>query len=807
MSAGKHQRGQVLVIVALMMVAMVGALGLAIDGGRLYVDRRVLQNAVDATALGAADTYSSSLRGTAAPACPAGSSSAAAVTAAYSVGLAEFAAEVHRSTGDFTASGADPAITYTSSAAVGDVYTLVLSRSVPSGSVDPAACAFKASASHPLSMAFIQVLNGVGTTSVQTTAQAISAQNLIVPGALLFLLDPSSVTAPGQADCGSGTPNDTLAPAGTGSLTIDGSMMTDGNLQMWTSNAYQMTLNPGPGSTLGGQIFDHCDGVLSGKPTTNITWNGSPSGPRFHGHVNHIADPFGPAPGIDWAKSSKWFGGDNKPPYTSTSPTCCDPTTAVELDPGIYTSDPGFNKGCWFLEPGIYTWNQGLRTDSGTGLVSNELGPPAGETPPAGGNGQPFSWNGGNLGFTGTGPGDSGCIGQIKAYGVACASNCVSGSVGTVYYFRVAAVRAEKAPPSGATACSSQPAVNSVAACWRQSYLSNATLTSGCIAVPWLPSTNIQIGLSNVPGMGNKTFAQTGDAHTQLLDSRYDIFASKVGCDDSNSWGYVTSASFGTNTGTQTPSNLSSCPSLPATEFTANADKFLTSPAVKPCGLGYIGTAAIDGTALPSTWSPAAASSCTIGPAPTPGVGVGKANGCNPWYTNSSLCSQEATCDAANEDYCLAASGSGYCNFLTPNANGGDVTPGGVLFYTPISAGPPPNGVNCIKMTNSGTQTFAYGTALLYDIVFYAPNNCPITLEGGRGGAYVGWGYMPGSTDLLTLLGNGTPIQGGIDLWAMVIGGGANITLTGDIPSFPIVFPLSTRLIRCTNTTPGCPNP
>ena len=47
------QRGQVMVIIALMMVAMVGALGLAIDGGRLYVDRRVLQNAADAAALAA----------------------------------------------------------------------------------------------------------------------------------------------------------------------------------------------------------------------------------------------------------------------------------------------------------------------------------------------------------------------------------------------------------------------------------------------------------------------------------------------------------------------------------------------------------------------------------------------------------------------------------------------------------------------------------------------------------------------------------------------------------------------------------
>lgn len=819
------QSGQVLAIVALMMTVMVGALGLALDGGRIYVDRRVIQTASDVAALGAADAYGSAFRGTAAPACPA-SSSSAAVAGAASAAVTEFAYQVHRPTSSFSASGADPSITYTDTAGG---YSFTLTRSVPLDSVDPAACAFKVSAHHTLQMFFIQVLNQISTQDVTTTAQAISAQNLVVPGAALFLLDPSNVTAPGQKFCGSGSPNDTLAPGGTGSLTIDGSMVTDGNMQMWTSNSYSMTMNSGGG------IFDHCDGSLTGKPTTNITWNPTPPGTtKFHGHTNYINDPFG-VNGIDWCgtdsncastgnagTSTTWLPNMDKAPYTTTSPTCCNPATHSELEPGQYTSDPGFanvggSAGCWFVEPGIYTWQQGLRTTNGTGIVSNELTPPGAETAPSTGNGQVFNWEGGGNG-SGTSPGSAGCEGSVVGQPTVCVSSC-AGRAATTYSFRVASVRAEAAPPGGSTACSQQPQLpgaggTSVATCWQQSYLSTSCVTlTNTVA----PLTTFQIGISNVPGMGNATQLQSGDAHDRLLDSRYDIFASTGGCNDTATWGYVTSAFFnctaggtviepnatvapancsGMNTGTQTPV----CDTASTILFTSPANHYESDAAKKPCGLGYVVSTTINSTDLPATFAPSG-TACTIGTAPAPG------SGCAPWYTASTLCSGQTSCDAANEDYCLSHTGSGYCQILFPNSGGGDVTPGGALWITPPSAGPPPNGTQCFMMTNGGTQYFVYGTAELYDIAYFAVNNCPDTMEGGNGGAFVGWGYLPGSTDLLTLGGNGSPFEGGIDLWALVINGGANIVLTGDVPAFPITFPLSSRLLTCTNTTPGCPPP
>src|SRR5205814_8508323 len=51
------QSGQAIVLIALMMIVLIGMLGLAIDGGRAYIDRRELQDAVDAAVLAAGDNY------------------------------------------------------------------------------------------------------------------------------------------------------------------------------------------------------------------------------------------------------------------------------------------------------------------------------------------------------------------------------------------------------------------------------------------------------------------------------------------------------------------------------------------------------------------------------------------------------------------------------------------------------------------------------------------------------------------------------------------------------------------------------
>src|SRR5580765_5178338 len=50
----RNENGQVIAIVAILLVAFIGMLGLVIDVGRIYVAQRHLQIAVDAAALAAA---------------------------------------------------------------------------------------------------------------------------------------------------------------------------------------------------------------------------------------------------------------------------------------------------------------------------------------------------------------------------------------------------------------------------------------------------------------------------------------------------------------------------------------------------------------------------------------------------------------------------------------------------------------------------------------------------------------------------------------------------------------------------------
>ncbi|OLC24685.1 MAG: hypothetical protein AUH40_08470 [Chloroflexi bacterium 13_1_40CM_65_17] len=53
----RYQRGQAIVLIAIMLAVVVGMGALAIDGSRAYALRRDLQAAVDAAALAAGDNF------------------------------------------------------------------------------------------------------------------------------------------------------------------------------------------------------------------------------------------------------------------------------------------------------------------------------------------------------------------------------------------------------------------------------------------------------------------------------------------------------------------------------------------------------------------------------------------------------------------------------------------------------------------------------------------------------------------------------------------------------------------------------
>ena len=66
-SSRSDERGQILVLFTLALVAMIAMVGLVIDGGAAYAQRRTQQNAADLAALAAADAlYNGQTQGQAA---------------------------------------------------------------------------------------------------------------------------------------------------------------------------------------------------------------------------------------------------------------------------------------------------------------------------------------------------------------------------------------------------------------------------------------------------------------------------------------------------------------------------------------------------------------------------------------------------------------------------------------------------------------------------------------------------------------------------------------------------------------------
>lgn len=142
----RAERGQAIVLIAAAMLAMVGIVAMAIDGGRIYFDRRQLQAAADAAALAAADTYQTSPTPDFSTALPVG-----AELFAENVGLDHIDGSISGTVGSFS----------------GGAYQLRIAFVTPAHGSP----VFEATASHGLGMTMMQVL-GFGTVDVGAEAWA-----------------------------------------------------------------------------------------------------------------------------------------------------------------------------------------------------------------------------------------------------------------------------------------------------------------------------------------------------------------------------------------------------------------------------------------------------------------------------------------------------------------------------------------------------------------------------------------------------------------------------------------------------------
>src|SRR5690349_11924639 len=253
---GVAQRGQAIALVALIIVVLFGFLGLAIDGGRGYLDRRQMQASVDAAALAAAYNYMNS------------SDYSQAEQAATQV-----FADDERLYGNQVCSGYG---TMTASCSFdGDATNQALTITVATHSI--AGTSFTASAVHHIPVSVMQVVGWGSAVRVGASATAI-ARRPGTNGAAIQTLSPGNCSGGGQS----------LVFTGTSTTSVTGDVWSNGNINE----------NGGANGTINGNAIGICPNMPpSALPNFTVT------GTQANGF--NIPDPGYPQPGLI-ATSQTW---------------------------------------------------------------------------------------------------------------------------------------------------------------------------------------------------------------------------------------------------------------------------------------------------------------------------------------------------------------------------------------------------------------------------------------------------------------------------------------------------------------------
>ena len=319
------QRGQAIVLIALMLTVLVGMVALAVDGGRAYAVRRDLQAATDAAALAAGDNYVRSQNYV---------SAEQAAATLFGINLRLYAALPPPCA--YASPGASPA-NFTCTYSDGTTLTMLVTDMGPGGAN------FTLTSKRNINLAFARVLTNGGSVSASAGASASAGNILYTP----------AIAALNQAGCGN-----TGVFVNGGSPKIIGNVVSNGPVD-----------GSGGSLTVAGDIYQRCPAT----PPASTTLACYPSGlatpctyPDVAGQFKYgyqYADPGFPLPTV--------VGAGQPDPST---------TINVVLKPGTYAVDPSFGSGpfsptCWFLAGGVYQWLSGY-TNNGD-LVSNELKPPA----------------------------------------------------------------------------------------------------------------------------------------------------------------------------------------------------------------------------------------------------------------------------------------------------------------------------------------------------------------------------------------------------------------------------------------------
>ena len=317
----RGQRGQAIVLIAIMLAILVGMAALAIDGSRAYQSKRSLQAAVDSAALAGADTLQQTRNFVTAE---------QAATASFSSNRRLYVAPACAP--GYGTPGAGP-LTITCTYSDTTVLTQVVA------SLGPAGYSFTLTATRSLSLQFGRILTN-GASPIISARAASSVDNL--------LYSPT-IAALSQAGCG-GVGGNSISVNGGGNLQVTGDIVSNGTISVAAGNVQAA-----------GDVYARCQAVVPG-----VSMRCYPSG----------SNPGCTYPDVAGATRSGYrFVDPNYPPPTVVGGSQSAVGTNVVMSPGTYAADPNFVGGdCWFLKGGVYKW-QGGYTNNGD-FVSNELKPP-----------------------------------------------------------------------------------------------------------------------------------------------------------------------------------------------------------------------------------------------------------------------------------------------------------------------------------------------------------------------------------------------------------------------------------------------
>jgi len=320
LSPPRSQRGQAIVLIAIMLAVVVGMAALAIDGSRAYALRRDLQAAVDAAALAAGDNLQQT----------------GSYILAEQAATASFGANVRLYNAPSCSGYAAPDPTHNPRTITCNYADTVLTQNVTA--LGPAGTQFTITASRLLALAFARILTNGTIPRLSATAS----------GGVNNLLYTPTIAALSQAGCG-GMAGNAITTTTGGTLYVVGDMVSSGAISI--AGTAQIT----------GDVYARCQSSVPGLTTVCY-----PSG-------NPTPCTFPDIAGL--TKSGYNFVDPNYPQPVVTGGPQGVPGSNVILSAGTYASDPGFNSPrCYFLAGGVYKW-QGGYTNSG-GFVSNELRPP-----------------------------------------------------------------------------------------------------------------------------------------------------------------------------------------------------------------------------------------------------------------------------------------------------------------------------------------------------------------------------------------------------------------------------------------------